>query len=76
MALNLFARGAGVEGLADEPSAQGVTGVVAREAGGSHPDHGARREWLGRPFDPEAFDPGEFDDNLRNGRLAAFDDEA
>ena len=28
------------------------------------------------PFDPEAFDPGEFDDNLRNGRRAPFDDEA
>ena len=34
-----------------------------------------RREWLGREFDPEAFDPGEFDDNFRNARLAVFQDE-
>lgn len=42
----------------------------------AHPEHDERCEWLGRPFDPEAFDPSEFEDNLRNGRLAAFDDEA
>jgi hypothetical protein len=41
----------------------------------SHPEHAERREWLDRPFDPEAFDPSEFEDNLRNGRLAAFDDD-
>lgn len=40
-----------------------------------HPEHDERRDWLGRPFDPEAFDPSEFEDNLRNGRLAVFDDE-
>jgi hypothetical protein len=42
----------------------------------SHPDHDERREWIGHPFDPEAFAPNEFEDNLRNGRLAALDDEA
>lgn len=41
-----------------------------------HPEHDERAEWLGRPFDPEAFDSSEFEDNLRNGRLAVFDDEA
>ena len=33
----------------------------------THPEHDERRTWIGSPFDPEAFDPGEFDDNLRNG---------
>jgi hypothetical protein len=41
----------------------------------NHPEHDERRDWLGRPFDPEAFDPTEFEDNLRNGRLAVFDEE-
>ena len=30
---------------------------------------------IGRPFDPGAFDAAEFEDNLRNGQFAAFDDE-
>jgi hypothetical protein len=41
----------------------------------AHPEHRARREWLDRPFDPEAFDPTEFEDNLRDVRLAVFDDQ-
>ncbi|MGH9110989.1 MAG: plasmid pRiA4b ORF-3 family protein [Acidimicrobiales bacterium] len=41
----------------------------------THPEHDERREWIGRPFDPEVFDPSEFDDNLRNQQLASFDDE-
>ncbi|HET8617695.1 MAG TPA: plasmid pRiA4b ORF-3 family protein [Acidimicrobiales bacterium] len=41
----------------------------------SHPEHHERWKWLGRrDFDPEAFDPSEFEENLRNGRLATFDD--
>ena len=39
-----------------------------------HPEHVERRDWLGRPFDPEVFDPSEFEDSLLNGRLAVFDD--
>ncbi|HUS62411.1 MAG TPA: plasmid pRiA4b ORF-3 family protein [Acidimicrobiales bacterium] len=41
----------------------------------AHPEHDARRDWIGRPFDPDAFDPSEFEDNLRNGPLTAFDNE-
>lgn len=42
----------------------------------THPEHDERRDFLGRPFDPAAFDPSEFEDNLRNGSLAVVDDEA
>jgi len=39
-----------------------------------HPEHRERREWMGRDYDPAAFDAGEFEENLRNAKLAAFDD--
>ena len=41
----------------------------------THPEHHERREWLGRPFDPEEFDTTDFEDNLRNGQLARFKDK-
>lgn len=41
----------------------------------AHPEHDERREWLGRPFDPEVFDPAEFEDNLRSRNLAVYDDQ-
>lgn len=44
----------------------------------SHPEHRERLDWVEGfaqgPFDPEAFDPADFNDNLRNLRLAVFDD--
>ncbi len=52
----------------------GYRELVAILAGRTHPEHDERRAWIGRPFDPDAFDPIEFDDNLRNERLARFDD--
>lgn len=41
----------------------------------THAERDERREWIGRPFDPDAFDPSEFEDNLRNQQLAGFDDD-
>lgn len=45
----------------------------------SHPEHEERRQWVddewgGVTLDPEAFDPTDFADNLRNVRRAAFED--
>ena len=40
----------------------------------THPDHRHLTDWLGAPFDPEAFDPADFSQNLREGRLGALDD--
>ncbi len=38
-----------------------------------HPDHREKREWIGRPFDPEAFDPADFQANLREVLTGHFD---
>ena len=46
-----------------EPS--GYEELVEILADPSHPERDDYLEWLGRPLDPEAFDPGEFADNLR-----------
>ncbi len=40
-----------------------------------HPEHSDRREWIGRKYDPAVFDPSEFEENLRNAKLVAFDDD-
>ncbi len=40
----------------------------------THPDHRHLTDWIGAPFDPEAFDPADFSQNLREGRLGALDD--
>jgi hypothetical protein len=40
----------------------------------SHPEHRDRVEWIGRPFDPEAFDPTDFAENLRTQQTLRFDD--
>lgn len=54
----------------------GYRELLAILADPSHPEHDERVEWLGGPFDPRAFHPGEFEDNLRHGRLTRFDDQA
>lgn len=53
----------------------GYRELVAILADSPHPEHHERHEWLDRPFDPEAFDPGDFENNLRNGRLTRFEDQ-
>ena len=53
----------------------GYRELLAILADPTHREHAERRAWLGRPFDPEAFDPAEFDDNLRAARESVFDDE-
>jgi hypothetical protein len=40
----------------------------------AHPEHDERREWLGREFDPESFDPNDFEHNFRDGQLARLED--
>jgi hypothetical protein len=40
-----------------------------------HPEHRERREWMGELYDPAAVDPSEFENNLRNAKLASFDDD-
>jgi len=58
------------------PEDCGGTGGFARLlevlADPRHPEHGERREWIGRPFDPAAFDPSGFEENLRLAELAAL----
>ncbi len=40
----------------------------------AHPEHRERVEWIGRPFDPEAFDKDEFEHELHQVRTNVFDD--
>lgn len=52
--------------------------LLAVLADPKHPEYAARVEWfegMGRGrFDPDTFDPAEFEDNLANVRLATFED--
>ena len=36
-------------------------------------EHRERLEWIGHPIDPEAFDPSDFERNLREGAAAHFE---
>lgn len=51
----------------------GYEELLAVLADPSHPEHAERLEWLGGPFDPERFDPTEFETNLANDVLAHLD---
>lgn len=53
----------------------GVWGYEAFLAAISDPDHDehdSMLEWVGGSFDPDAFDPADFEHRLRLGRLAAL----
>ena len=39
----------------------------------THEEHRERLEWIGHPIDPEAFDPSDFERNLREGAAAHFE---
>lgn len=39
-----------------------------------HPDHTRHLEWVGGTFDPDAFDPSDFDEKLTLGGAAMFDE--
>ena len=56
----------------------GYIDLLAILADPTHPDHAERVAWIegmrAGPFQPDAFDPSEFDDNLHSLRLAVFDD--
>jgi hypothetical protein len=51
----------------------GYKELLAILADPTHPEHRERGEWIGRPIDPEAFDPGDFERNLEEARAARFD---
>jgi hypothetical protein len=44
---------------------EGYAEFLAALADPVHPEHAAMREWIGRPFDPEAFDPDRLGALLR-----------
>jgi Plasmid pRiA4b ORF-3-like protein/Domain of unknown function (DUF6933) len=48
--------------------------LLAILADRSHPEHRERLDWLGHPYDPDAFDPSDFEENLRLQRATRFDD--
>ena len=41
----------------DGGGAYGYAGFLAALGDPAHPEHDAMREWIGKPFDPEKFDP-------------------
>lgn len=45
----------------------GYVNVLAVLADPADEEHASMREWVGGAFDPEAFDPSEFADNLKVG---------
>ena len=39
----------------------------------NHPEHRERSEWIANPIDPEAFNPGDFEENLKLARTLGHD---
>jgi hypothetical protein len=50
-----------------------TTHLLEALADPTHPEHRDLTGWLGAPFEPEAFDPADFVERLREGRLGAID---
>ena len=66
LALALSLAGENVCPLEDVGGAPGYEDFVQALANPAHPEHDERKEWVGRPFDPAAFDVAEINQWLNH----------